>query len=65
MRHYLVFGRTEYAEPLKEQGVLSVESEQLARHQAVEEFGERWVELVLIPEAEIHWVVRAEGRDGA
>jgi len=56
MNEYLVFGRTEYAEPLEYQGTLTVDDEE-ARRLAVERFGEEWVELTLIPGREVHWVL--------
>ena len=48
MEQYRVFGRTSYPEPLEYQGTLTA---------ALEGHGPRWVELVLIPERAIHWVV--------
>jgi hypothetical protein len=56
MNEYLVFGRTEYAEPLEYQGTLTVDDEE-ARRLAVERFGEEWVELTLVPGREVHWVL--------
>jgi hypothetical protein len=56
MNEYLVFGRTEYAEPLEYQGTLTVDDEE-ARRLAVERFGEEWVELSLVPGWEVHWVL--------
>jgi 1,2-phenylacetyl-CoA epoxidase PaaB subunit len=60
MRNYLVFGRTEYAEPLEHRGDLRAPDDEEARRLALERFGEEWLELVLIPEGEIHWVQREE-----
>lgn len=59
MRRYLVFGRREYAEPLTEQGALQAASDEAARHAALEEYRGQWVELVLIPEEKIRWVLRS------
>lgn len=60
MDNYLVFARPEYEEPLEYQGTLAEESGKDVQALAVERFGERWVELVLIPEARVHWVMREE-----
>jgi hypothetical protein len=48
----LVYGRTEYAEPLEAVGSLEEGADARAA------FPGDWVELVLIPEADIHWIVR-------
>jgi hypothetical protein len=52
----LVFGRTQYAEPLVELGTADDDSDVL------EEYPDGWVELVSFPEDAIHWIVR-DGRD--
>jgi hypothetical protein len=52
----LVFGRTEYAEPLTEQGVAATVDE------ALEARPESWVELVAFPRAAVHWIIR-DGED--
>jgi hypothetical protein len=59
MANYLVFARTEYAEPLEHKGDLEAADDE-ARELAVERFGEEWLELTLVPEREIHWVLREE-----
>jgi hypothetical protein len=48
----LVYGRTEYAEPLVEVGSVEGGQEVLAA------FAGEWVELVAIPEGAVHWIVR-------
>jgi hypothetical protein len=48
----LVYGRTAYAEPLEELGSLAERADVPAA------FPGDWVELVVLPEAEIHWIVR-------
>jgi hypothetical protein len=48
----LVFGRTEYVEPLTEQGVASTQDEVLETHPG------EWVELVTFPRSAVHWIVR-------
>jgi len=60
MRSYLVFGRREYPEPLTEQGVLQAASDEAARRAALENHLGPWIELVLIPEEKIRWVLRSE-----
>ena len=52
----LVFGRTEYAEPLTERGVASTAEGVLAAHPG------DWVELVVFPRRAVHWVIR-DGED--
>ncbi len=53
-----MFGRKSYPEPLTEQGALDAPDPDSARRQAQARFGEGWVELVLVPVEEVHWVVR-------
>ena len=48
----LVYGRTAYADPLEEVG--SVEGGEDVRAA----FPGDWVELVVIPEQDLHWIVR-------
>ena len=52
----LVFGRTEYAEPLTEQGTAAAGDDVLAIHRGA------WVELVVFPREAVHWIVR-DGED--
>jgi len=52
----LVFGRTEYAEPLTECGEVGAGEDVLARHPG------EWVELVAFPSSAVHWIVR-DGED--
>ena len=47
----LVYGRTEYAEPLVQLGTTDDEDVQRA-------FPEEWVELVTFPEDRVVWIVR-------
>ena len=60
MQNYLVFARTEYAEPLEHRGNLEAADDEVAAKLAVDRFGEEWLELVLVPERDIHWVHREE-----
>lgn len=52
----LVFGRTEYAEPLTERGVTRTVDDVPATHPG------SWVELVVFPRSAVHWVIR-DGED--
>jgi 1,2-phenylacetyl-CoA epoxidase PaaB subunit len=58
---YRVFGRTSYPEPLEFQGTLTAADDDAAARAALERHGRRWVELILIPEAAIHWILGPEG----
>lgn len=53
---YLVFARKAYAEPLRYQGALEAEGN--PKGKAEQAFGEEWLEVVLVPEAAVRWVVR-------
>ena len=57
MERYRVLGRTAYPDPLEHQGVLDAADDDAAAAAALERFGDRWVELVLVPERAVHWVV--------
>jgi hypothetical protein len=48
----LVFGRTEYAEPLTERGTAATGEDVLATHPGP------WVELVVFPREAVHWIIR-------
>jgi hypothetical protein len=56
MDEVLVFGRTEYAEPLTERGTATSEEDVLAAN------SDDWVELVAFPRTAVHWIIR-EGED--
>jgi hypothetical protein len=56
MDELLVFGRTEYAEPLTERGTAGPEDDVLAAHPGA------WVELVTFPRSAVHWIIR-DGED--
>ena len=57
MERYHVFGRTEYPEPLEFQGALTAADDDAAAGSALERHGREWVELVVIPERSIHWIL--------
>jgi hypothetical protein len=48
----LVFGRTEYAEPLTERGVAATADDVLATHPG------SWVELIVFPCTAVQWIIR-------
>ena len=60
MNDYLIFARTEYGEPVEHQGNIEAPGDEEAKKLAVERFGEEWLELVLVPERDVHWVMRKE-----
>jgi hypothetical protein len=68
---WLVFGRSEYAAPLRQQGFVEAEELTVASEAAVETHGQDWVELALVPERAIRWVLgesegmRSEPTDAA
>ena len=57
MERYRVLGRTTYPEPLEHQGSVEAADDGAAAAAALERFGDRWVELVLVPERAVHWVL--------
>lgn len=60
MNDYMVFARTDYSEPVEHRGNIRAEDDEQARRVAVERFGEDWLELVLVPERDVHWAIRKE-----
>ena len=52
MSELLVFGRTEYAEPLTERGVAPTVDAVLESQPG------SWVELVAFPRSAVHWITR-------
>ena len=52
----LVFGRTEYAEPLTQLGESETGEDVLATYR------DEWVELVTAPRSAVHWIIR-DGED--
>jgi len=57
---YMVFARTEYSEPVEHRGNIQAADDEEAKKVAVEQFGEEWLELVLVPERDVHWAIRKE-----
>jgi hypothetical protein len=58
MSRYLVFAREEYAEPLELRGDLDAADDDAARAAAPDDA--RFIEIQLVPDAEIRWVVRRD-----
>jgi hypothetical protein len=65
VERYRVFGRSSYPEPLEFQGTLTAADHDVAARTALERHGRRWVELVLIPERSIHWILGPPEGSGA
>ena len=62
MERYRVLGRTSYPEPLELQGTVEADGDTAAAAAALDRFGDRWVELVLLPERAVHWVLGQPAR---
>ena len=58
---YMVFARKEYAEPLRFQGTWEGPNDPEAVFQ---QFGREWIEMVLIPQSAVRWVIRAKNKEG-
>ena len=65
MERYRVLGRTAYPEPLAHQGMVEAADDAAAAQAALDRFGRRWVELVLVPERAVHWVLGPHGEAGS
>jgi hypothetical protein len=62
MARYLIFARDRYEEPLELHGSLEADGDDAAAAAAPGELGEGgWIEIQLVPEAEIRWVVQPTG----
>jgi hypothetical protein len=58
MSRYLVFAREQYAEPLELQGDLEADGDEAAKAAAPDD--ERFIEIQLVPDDQIRWVVRRD-----
>ena len=58
MSRYLVFARERYEEPLELQGDLEADGDDAARAAAPDD--ERFIEIQLVPDEAIRWVVRRD-----
>jgi hypothetical protein len=63
IRSYHVFGRTAYDEPLRELELLAAATDEIARSEALTRYGEGSIELSLVPDYDVVWVVRREDGD--
>jgi hypothetical protein len=59
MPSYLIFARDRYEEPLELHGSFDADDDDAAAAAATGELGDGdWIEIQLVPEAAIRWVVR-------
>jgi 1,2-phenylacetyl-CoA epoxidase PaaB subunit len=56
VERYLVFARTEYAEPLEHRGGVEAASDEEAARLAQERYGRDWLEMSLVPVSKAYWV---------
>jgi 1,2-phenylacetyl-CoA epoxidase PaaB subunit len=54
----MVFARTEYDEPLEHRGEVEAGSEEEANRAALEQFGEEWLEMWLVPQSKVYYAER-------
>jgi hypothetical protein len=60
VERYFVFARTEYDEPLEHRGAVDAEGAEGAKKRALEQFGEAWLEMSLVPVSQVYWAEREE-----
>jgi len=60
MERYFVFARTEYDEPLEHRGDVEADGAEVAKKLALEEYGEEWLEMSLVPVGRVYWAEREE-----
>jgi hypothetical protein len=60
MERYFVFARTEYDEPLEHRGEVEADGVEVAKKLALEEYGEEWLEMSLVPVGRVYWAEREE-----
>ena len=60
MERYRVLGRTAYPEPLEHHGTVEAAHDRAAAEAPQVHLGDRWVELVLLPERAVHWVISGD-----
>jgi hypothetical protein len=56
----MVFARSLYEQPLSLEGELEAADEPSAARVALERFGGEWVELSVVPESEVRWILRSD-----
>lgn len=59
-QRYMAFARSSYEEPLAYRGELEAEDPPTAQQLAFDRFGIDWVELSLVPEAAVRWILRSD-----
>jgi hypothetical protein len=64
VRSYHVFGRSAYDEPLRELELLAAGGDEQARSESLKRHGEGLIELSLVCEDDVVWVLRREHEDG-
>jgi hypothetical protein len=57
VERYRVLGRTAYPEPLEHHGTVEAADDPAPAPAAQDPVGAPWVELVLVPERAVHWVI--------
>jgi hypothetical protein len=60
MEKFYVFARTEYDEPLEHRGEVEAAGDKEAKQLALEEYGEEWLEMSLVPVGQVYWAERGE-----
>jgi hypothetical protein len=65
VNRWLIFGRTEYAQPLRFEGFVEAEGAEEASARALEQKGRDWVELTLILESAVRWVLKDDSEEVA
>lgn len=60
MERYFVFARTEYDEPIEHRGEVEAEGAEEAKKVALEQYGEEWLEMSLVPVSRVYWAEREE-----
>ena len=64
MERYLVFARTEYADPLEHRGDVEATGDEEAAKLVRERYGQDWLEMSLVPVSKAHWAEK-ETEEGA
>lgn len=64
MEEYWVFAREDFFHPTQHQGEVSAEDPEKATALALEQFGDGWADMRLIPASRTHWVVRGKAAKG-
>jgi hypothetical protein len=60
VRSYHVFGRTAYDQPLRELELLAAGDDAQARSESLKRYGEGLIELSLVPEDDVVWVLHSQ-----